>query len=372
MRLWFLVPAAFAATVAIPALSAPAVVTDFQPVHSLVAQVMRGIGTPSYILPPGASPHHYSMRPSEARRLARADAIFWIGEELTPWLGKAIDSLAKDDAQIAALMDSPGVSILEYGDHDDQDDHADHEEEDDHATHDDHADHEEEDDHADHEEEDDHADHEEEGDHTAHDDHADHEEDDDHATHDDHADHEEEDDHAHVHEGADPHIWLDPRNGAAMLTHIATVLAQADPDNAAAYAANARSGRERIEELIRTTNEILAPVHDKPFVTAHDAYGYFDQRFEIFNAGAIASGDAESPSPARIARIRDVIRSKGVMCVFLEPQLDDKLVYTAVEGTDARVATLDPNGGGLKPGPDLYPGLITAMARSMADCLTAE
>ena len=65
----------------------PNVAVDIAPVHSLVAQIMAGVGEPDLIIQPGASPHGYSLRPSQARALARADVVFWTSEELTPWVG---------------------------------------------------------------------------------------------------------------------------------------------------------------------------------------------------------------------------------------------------------------------------------------------
>jgi zinc transport system substrate-binding protein len=41
---------------------------------------MQGVGEPEMILPPGASPHGYAMRPSEAAALQSADVVVWIGE----------------------------------------------------------------------------------------------------------------------------------------------------------------------------------------------------------------------------------------------------------------------------------------------------
>ena len=58
---------------------APNVAVDIAPVHSLVARVMEGVGAPSLIVQPGASPHEYSLRPSEAAALQEADLVFWMG-----------------------------------------------------------------------------------------------------------------------------------------------------------------------------------------------------------------------------------------------------------------------------------------------------
>ena len=87
----------------------PHVAADIAPVHSIVARVMDGVGTPSLIIAPGASPHEYSLRPSEAAALQHADVIFWIGPDLTPWLDDAMLTLA-DDAVIISLLKVRGTT----------------------------------------------------------------------------------------------------------------------------------------------------------------------------------------------------------------------------------------------------------------------
>ena len=69
----------------------PQLAVDIAPVHSLVARVMEGVSTPDLIVQPGASPHEYSLRPSEAAALQNADLVFWIGPDLTPWLAETIE-----------------------------------------------------------------------------------------------------------------------------------------------------------------------------------------------------------------------------------------------------------------------------------------
>ena len=346
-----------ASLAALPAAAAPDVVTDIPPVHSLAARVMQGVGEPASILPPGVTPHGYSMRPSEAARLQAADIVFWVGEGLTPWLEDAIGSLAADAVSVE-LMEAPGVALLEFG----EEGHADHD--DDHGRKDKHA-HEDDgrkDKHA--HEDDDHKD-----EHAHKDD--DHKDEHAHKDHDDHKDEharKEEDGHEH-HGDMDPHIWLDPANGKAMLAEMAVRLAEIDPANADAYAANAAAGAVELDALAARVEAIVAPVRGKAFFTAHDAYHYFEHRFEIESAGSVALSDASPPGPARLHRIRSEMREHGALCVFIEPQLSPKLVETAAEGIGARIAALDPLGADLESGPGLYPALIEALARNLADCL---
>jgi zinc transport system substrate-binding protein len=336
---------------------APRVAVDIAPVHSLVARVMEGVATPDLIVQPGASPHEYSLRPSEAAALQDANLVFWIGSGLTPWLADTIETLASD-AAVTELLEANGTIELEFREgalfeaHDDHDDH----EEDDHADekhadekHDDHADGE----HADGE----HAD-------EGHDDHADEK----HADegHDDHeaAGHDEHDHGAH-----DPHAWLSPKNAMTWLNVIAGQLSAADPDNADAYFANAAAGRAEIEVLIGEVTATLDPVRDGRFIVFHDAYQYFEMDFDFPASGAISIGDASDPSPARIVEIQGRIAEQGIDCVLAEPQFNPGLVATVLEGTEAQTGILDPLGSDLEPGSALYPQLIRNLSTALAGCM---
>ena len=373
----------------------PNVAVDIAPVHSLVARVMDGVGSPNLIIQQGASPHEYSLRPSEARALQNADLVFWIGEDLTPWMEDAVETLAAG-ATVTSLLDADGTTLLEFREgamfeahahgeekHDDHghDDHGE-EKHEDHAhdehgeeKHDDHA-------HDEHGEEkhDDHAhdDHgEEKHEDHAHDDHGE-EKHEDHAhdehgeeKHDDHAhgDEDHADHHDHAHGEHDPHAWLSTANASVWLNVIAGQLSSADPENAGTYFANAAAAREEMAALSAEISATLAPVRGGRFIVFHDAYHYFEAEFDFPASGAISLSDASDPSPARIAEIQDRINEEAVQCVLAEPQFNPGLVTTVLDGTEARTRVIDPIGIELEPGPTLYPQLMRAMAKTLADCL---
>ena len=365
----------------------PRVAVDIAPVHSVVAAVMGDVGEADLVLPPGASPHGYSMRPSEARAVSSADLIVWMGPALTPWLDTTIDALGAD-SNLLTLLSYPETELLDvregatfvahdhdHGEveahdaHDDHahDEHAEHKEHDEHAhdDHDEHA-HDDHDEHA-HDEhaEDAHGDH----DHDAHDEHAH----DDHDAHDEHA-HDENADEAHAeaghaehaHSGTDPHAWLDPRNASVWADAIADALSEIDPDNAAAYASNAAQFRVDMAELETEIASIVSPVSCRPFVVFHDAYHYFEHRFEIEAVGAVSASDAAAPSPARVAELRDEIAELGAVCALSEPQFNPGILNAL---GDVRLGEVDPLGVTLTPGPALYPDLIRNMATTLKTCL---
>lgn len=375
----------------------PKVAVDIAPVHSLVARVMDGVGTPDLVIQPGASPHEYNLRPSEAAALQEADLVFWIGEDLTPWMEGAIETLA-EGAAVTPLLEADGTVLLDFresalfeahahGDehHEDEDGHDDHDH-DDHADEDGHDDHDHEDhadedghddhDHDDHADEDGHDDHAKDDDH-GHDDHADHDDhahDEDHAKeddhdHEDHADHDDHDHDAHGHGEHDPHAWLSTANAGTWLNVIAAQLSAADPDNAGAYFANAAAARDEMDALAAEVAQTLEPVRGGSFIVFHDAYQYFENAFDFPASGAISLSDASDPSPARVAEIQGRIRDEGVDCVLTEPQFNPGLVDTVLDGTEANTAVMDPLGARLDPGAALYPQLIRDMANALAECL---
>ncbi len=318
----------------------PNVAVDIAPVHSLVARVMDGVGSPVLIVQPGASPHEYSLRPSDAAALQDADLVFWVGEDLTPWLEGAIETLS-ENADVTSLMEAEGAVELELRESAlfEAHDHEAHADSDNH-DHDDHNDHENHDEH-----------------------------DDDHAEEKDHDDHDHDEHAEHDHGSHDTHVWLSPENAAIWLNLIAGKLSASDPDNASAYFSNAAAAREEIEALKTEINEILEPARGKEFIVFHDAYQYFEVAFDIPAAGAISLSDASDPSPARIAEIQGRIRAEGIDCVLAEPQYDPKLVQTVLDGTEANTGVSDPIGANIEPGPSFYPQLLRNLATTLSDCL---
>ena len=296
----------------------PKVAVDISPVHSLVSRVMLGVGTPDLIVQAGASPHGYTLRPSEAKALQDAQMVFWMGESLSPWMEGALDTLSSD-ATIITLLERDETILLEFREgalfeEHDHDDHGD-------EKHDDHGD-------------------------EKHDDHGDHE---DHGSH-------------------DPHAWLSPDNARIWLNLIASQLSIVDPENAGTYFANAAAGRLEIEALKAEVNSLLEPVRGKKFIVFHDAYQYFEEAFDISASGAISLGDASKPSPARIAEIQGRIEEESIDCVLSEPQFNKGLVATVMAGSNANTSVIDPLGVGLKPGPNLYSELIRDMTKTLVDC----
>ncbi|MGK0148814.1 zinc ABC transporter substrate-binding protein [Pseudomonas putida] len=116
----------FVAFIAFSAQADVRVLTSIKPLQQIAAAVQDGVGNPEVLLPPGASPHHYALRPSDVRRVGDADLLYWIGPDMEGFLPRVLGNRSKPSVAVQAL---PGMKLRHFG----EDSHS-HEEED----HDDH------------------------------------------------------------------------------------------------------------------------------------------------------------------------------------------------------------------------------------------
>ena len=319
------------------------VVASIKPIHSLASYLMDGIAKPDLIVDGYASPHGFAMKPSHAKMLQNADLIFWVGEDLENFLEKPLKSIAKKAEKIE-LIEIKGLQVLKFRERNifDEHDHDDH-------GHDDHG--KKEDDHDDHGKKEDDHDHD-------HDDHGKKE--------DDHDDHGHDDHDGHAHGEFDPHIWLDPINAKAMLNEMAEHLIENDPKNEAKYKSNLAKALQEIDKL---TIDVMTDLSNSvSSIVFHDAYQYFEERFNVKVLGAFTVNTDVMPGAEQLAEIREIIEHDKVACVFSEPQFNPDIINAVAKDMKIKTGVLDPLGATLDPGKDLYFDLIRNMSASFKGC----
>jgi zinc transport system substrate-binding protein len=253
--------------------------------------------------------------------------VVWVGPDLTPWLEDPIENLAPAATRVT-LQDAPDIRRLpiRVGGPFEPDEHA-------HGAESADAEHE----HG-HDDADEHG-------------------------------HDDADDHDHETDRHDGHLWLNPDNAVAAARAVADALGKLDPENAEAYASNADGFAIEMSTLSRQIEDRLAPVRGQRFLVFHDAYQYFEDRFDIAATGSVALQEGVPPGAARVAEIHDLVQDEQIVCAFTEPQFEPKLLETVIDGADLRTGVLDPIGATLRAGPGLYPELMLRLTDSLADCL---
>ncbi len=287
------------------AADAPKVVASIKPIHSLVSAVMEGRGKPRLLVPATASEHSYSLKPSDAKALAEAHLVFWIGAPIETPLVK---TMATHRAKAVALLDVPGLDVLDsreggiWSAHDHGHGHS-------------------------------------------------------HAHGKDAADE------------RDGHVWKDPQRAMVLADAIAAALGRADPEGAARYAANAGALKQRLAALDAELAATLAPVRTRRYVVFHDAYQYFEARYGLAAAGSITVSPERAPGAKRLSELRKLFSERGAVCAFAEPQVKPAVLDTLVKGTTVRSGVLDGLGAGIPEGPDAYFTMMRGLAASLVGCL---
>ena len=308
------------------------VVASIKPIHSLASYLMDGVSKPGLIVDGYASPHGFALKPSHAKMLQEADLIFWVGEDLESFLEKPLKSIAQKAEKIE-LLEIKGLTKLKFRERNIFEGHDDHGHKED--DHDDHA-----------KKEDDHG------------------HDDDHKKekegHDEHG-HE-----GHAHGEFDPHIWLDPSNAKVILNEMAEHLIEKDPKNESVYKNNLKKASKDIDKLLKDVKSELSK--DFKSIVFHDAYQYFEKRFDVNVLGAFTVNTDVLPGAEQLAEIREIIEHDKVSCVFSEPQFNPDIINAVAKDMNIETGVLDPLGATLNPGKDLYFDLIKNMSKSFKGC----
>lgn len=331
----------------------PQVVVSIKPIHSLVSAVMEGVATPTLLVKTG-SPHAYTLRPSEARALANADLVVWVGHELESFLEKPLQTVAKN-AQKLELSEQLKSSLLATRNsgewqHEDHEEHKDHDEHHEEGT----------------EEHSGHDEHHEEGieEHKDHDEH--HEEGiEEHSDNDEHHEDGAESHHEHHHGAMDLHLWLDPKIAQKIVIETTNMLVELDPAHALQYQSNAMKLNERLTSLDQRLKQTLKPVKATPYLVFHSAYQYFETAYDLNAIGSVTIDPDRKPGAKGISEIRKKVKDSGARCVFSEPQFQSSLVTTIIEGTGAKTGVLDPLGSEIPEGPEAYFTLINNLANNL-------
>ncbi|MBV4486177.1 zinc ABC transporter substrate-binding protein [Pseudomonas sp. SWRI153] len=101
------------------------VLTSIKPLQLIAAAVQDGVAVPEVLLPPGASPHNYALRPSDVRKVQSVDLLYWIGPDMEGFLPRVLNGRKLPSV---AVQDLPGLKLRHFA----EDNHSHAEEADDH------------------------------------------------------------------------------------------------------------------------------------------------------------------------------------------------------------------------------------------------
>ena len=286
---------------------ADTVMASVKPLTLITAELLANVAEVETLLPDGASPHDFALRPSDRKRLNNTDLLIWVGPEIEPYLEKVIDA---SKVEHMAMLDEHGA----------------HEEE----LHNEHKDH-------DHEEE--HHD-----DHNAHDEHEGH-------------------DHAGL------HPWLDIEVVEHFAEDLSIELQHHFPAKASHIKENETAFLASLKQFESQAKDQLEPVQQKGFLVFHDAYDGFVTHFELNQVGYFTVSPERKPGAKHLAELRETLEQSGVSCVFKEPQYRPALIDSITRGFEVHVGELDPLASDVALAQGAYINFMQGLVDEFTECL---
>ncbi len=283
------------------------ILTSIKPLQLIAAAIQDDQGEPQVLLPPGASPHYFVLRPSDAKRLNAADLFYWIGPDLENFLPRIL----KQRSQLSvAVQDLPDIQLLHFSDND------------------------------------------------AHD----------HGQQ--HTQQLVEHDHAHQPGAVDAHLWLSSDNARVIAQRISADLSQLDPSNSSLYATNLHNFTQRLDALDQQLKAELEPLQGKSFFVFHEAFNYFEHAYGLEHAGVFALSSELQPGAKHVSQMRTRLQAAGPSCVFSEPPMQPRLAHTLAAGLPVKLAELDALGAEIAVTKDGYEQLLKNLAAQFSACLS--
>jgi zinc transport system substrate-binding protein len=273
----------------------------------LVSAVGGELVTAEQIIPDHASPHHYSLKPSDLRKINKAALIFRIDPELESFLNKSLRSVSQD--KVITLSQTDKLTLLEAK-----------------ASH-------------------------------------------NHGGHIDH--HDDEDHKSDTHEGKalDYHLWLNPDNAIVIANTIRDELIKIAPEHAEDLAANTKLLTANIENKHKKITEQLKDVKDISFLVMHDAWQYFTNHYQLKQLGTISAQERLKTSARALSKARSTIKESDVKCILAEPNLKQRTLITLTENLPINIAHIDPLGREIPESNLAYPQLLQYTADKIESCL---
>lgn len=261
------------------------VVATVAPIADLVAQVGGDRVEVRSLVPPGADSHTYEPRPSDVGALEDADLYVGIGLDLNEAALALAEANVGDGVPIVRLGEELADEQLVF----------DHVHEDDGHGADGHT----------------------------------------HSHGDDGHSHRHGDDGQEV--GPNPHVWTSVRASAALVDHIAALLADADPEGADTHGARAEAYVAELEELDDAIGAATATIPDdaRTLVTFHDAWTYFARDHDLAFATAVQPADFTEPSASEVRDVIDLVRELDVPAVFGSEVFPSRVLEAIAGETDA-------------------------------------
>ncbi len=264
------------------------VIASFYPMYDFASRIGGSRIELTNMVPSGVEPHSWEPSAADIVKLEKADVFIYNGAGMEHWVDTILAAVSSKT--LISLETAAGLELREGHNHD----------------------------------------HDEDAEHTDADDHEE----------DDHAADEHDSDDGHDHGDNDPHVWLDPLLAIEQMEAIRDAFITADPDGADFYQDNFTQAKAEFEALDAEFHSRLDKVENHELIVAHEAYGYLAGAYGLEQIAISGLSPEDEPSPARMAEIIDLAKSKEINVIFFESLVSPKVAQTIADAVGAETAVL--------------------------------
>ncbi|WP_436317798.1 zinc ABC transporter substrate-binding protein [Vibrio agarivorans] len=176
----------------------------------------------------------------------------------------------------------------------------------------------------------------------------------------------------HDHDSTDPHFWLGMNTTRDIAKVLSQELSQRDPANKQRYQENYLAFEQLIDDEKRAITQKLSSVKSHGYFVFHDAYGYFEDEFELNNLGHFTVSPERKPGAKTLISIRKTLAKGEAKCVFSEPQFTPAVINSVTRGSNVEIGTLDPVASKIEAQQGSYIEFMNQLADSFVSCLAKE
>lgn len=289
------------------------VLTTIKPIGFISAAITDGVTETTVLLPDGASPHNYALKPSDVRKLNQADLVISIGEDMEIFLQKNLSKI--DPKKQLVLSKLSAIAPLLRAGHEHLDEHQAHAHENEHHH---------------------------------------------------------EDGHGHHHGDVDLHIWLSPEIAKQIAQAIYAKLVELMPESRVQLENNLNVFLKSQDETTKKIVMLLENVKNRGYFVFHDAYGYFENYFSLTNLGHFTLNPAVKPGAKTLFNIQNTIKTQHAVCIFSESQFNPSVVEKIAKEAHVKTGNLDPLGMDIDVAKMSYSAFLFQLAEQFWNCLRSE
>ena len=174
-----------------------------------------------------------------------------------------------------------------------------------------------------------------------------------------------------------PHLWMNVQYALHYAELMRDWFSEADPANAAYFAANYDLLKVNLEDLDARIREVVptVPAENRNLLTYHDSWAYWAREYGFEIIGAVQASDFSDPSPRDVADLIDQIREQHVPALFGSEVFPSAVLEQIASETGATFvdALRDDEPPGAQDAPEhTYMGMLRKDMEIMMDALGGQ